>query len=68
MLKSYGVGGWVGVWVVVYLDYFDSSGPCFSYEIEIEQGPELDNYWLILTIRKSLFVFFRAFLYEYNTV
>ena len=33
-------GGWV-----VYLDYNVSSGPFFSYEIEIGDGPgpELDN-------------------------
>ena len=36
MLKSYGVGWW---WWWVYLDYNVSSGPFFSYEIEIGDGP-----------------------------
>ena len=43
MLKSYGFV--LGVWWVVYLDYYVSSGPFLSFEIEIGDGPgaELDN-------------------------
>ena len=51
------MGGWVVV-VVVCLDYNVSSGPFFSYEIEIGDGPgpELDNLYYL-----QLYNYFKQF-------